>query len=142
MDRVSDTVISFTVYGESIAKARARTVRLPDGQSKTYTPEKTASWEQAIRAAALGHRPGQLLDGPLVLEATFYRLKPKSKPKRHLYPDSKPDLDNLCKSVTDALEGLIFTNDSRFVDQMLRKRYGDPPRCEITIREVEHVDQG
>jgi len=125
--------ISFTVYGEAVPKARARTVRLPNGIIKSYTPKKTASWEEAIRAAALEHRPEKLLDGPLALEATFYRLKPKSKPKKYLYPDTKPDLDNLIKSVKDALEGIIYTNDSRIVDEVVRKRYGDPPRVEVTI---------
>jgi len=125
--------VEFTVYGIPVAKARARTVRLPNGTIKSYTPKKTASWEEAIRTTALEYIPSTLFDGPLVLEATFYRLKPKSKPKKHLYPDTKPDLDNLCKSVTDALEGIIFTNDSRFVDKILKKRYGEPPRVEIKI---------
>lgn len=129
--------IIFTVYGDAVAKARARTVRLKNGQSRTFTPEKTVNWEQAIQMQALEHRPEKLLDGPLALEATFYRVKPKSKPKKCKYPDTKPDLDNLCKSVTDALEGIIFTNDSRFVDKILKKRFGDPPCVEITIREVE-----
>lgn len=128
--------IRFTVYGDAVPKARARTVRLPNGKIKSFTPKKTARWEDVIRLTALEHRPEKLLDGPLALEATFYRLKPKSKPKKCKYPDTKPDLDNLCKSVTDALEGVIYTNDSRFVDKVLKKRWGDPPRVEIVIREV------
>ena len=129
-------MIAFTVYGEPVSKARARTVRLKNGKSVSYTPDKTVSWEDAVRLAAIAHRPGRLLNGPLAIEATFYRLKPPSKPKKNQYPDTKPDLDNLCKSVTDALEGLIYTNDSRIVDKILRKRYGDPPRVEITISEI------
>ena len=129
-------MIKIIVFGDPVPKARARTVRLKNGQSVSYTPEKTASWEDSIRMQALTHRPEKLLDGPLALEATFYRIKPPSKPKKCFYPDTKPDLDNLCKSVTDALEGLIYTNDSRFVDKILRKRYGDPPRVEISIREA------
>jgi Holliday junction resolvase RusA-like endonuclease len=130
-------LIKIIVFGDPVPKARARTVRLKNGQSVSYTPEKTASWEDSIRMQALAHRPEKLLDGPLVLEATFYRIKPQSKPKKCLYPDTKPDLDNLCKSVTDALEGLIYTNDSRLVDKILQKRFGDPPRVEIRIREAE-----
>jgi len=128
--------IKFTVYGQPVPKARARTVRLPNGTVKSYTPKKTANWEESIRIQSLDHRPEKLLDGPLELEATFYLLRPKSRPKKHMYPDTKPDLTNLCKSVSDALEGLIFTNDSRIVQKTLRKRYGDPPRVEIAIRTV------
>ena len=126
--------ISLTIYGHPVPKARARTVRTRGGRTVSYTPAKTESWEDSIRAQALQSRPGRLLDGPLALEATFYLLRPKSKPKRVLYPAWRPDLDNLVKSVKDALEGIIYTNDSRIVDEVARKRYGDPPRVEITIR--------
>ncbi len=126
--------ISLTIYGHPVPKARARTVRTKSGRTVSYTPAKTESWEDSIRAQALQYRPEQLMDGPLALEATFYLLRPKSKPKRVKYPATKPDLDNLIKSVKDALEGIIYTNDSRIVDEVARKRYGDPPRVEITIR--------
>lgn len=129
--------IKFTVYGYPVPKARARTVRLPNGKMTSYTPKKTAAWEESIRLQALACRPEKLLDGPLELNATFYLLRPKSRPKRMKYPDTKPDLDNLGKSLIDALEGLIFTNDSRIVDKVLRKRYGEPPRVEINIKPIE-----
>lgn len=132
--------IKFTVYGEAVAKARARVVRRGN-KTMSFTPSKTVKWEDAIRDTALDYLPEKLFDGPLSLECIFYRMKPKSKSKKCLYPDTKPDLDNLCKSVTDALEGLIYTNDSRFVDKLLKKRYcvdGQVPHVDIIIREVEN----
>mgnify|MGYP000888725373 CR=1 FL=1 len=132
-------MLSLTVYGHPVPKARARTVRMKNGRTVSYTPAKTESWEDSIRAQALSCRPGQLLDGPLVMEATFYLLRPKSKPKRVKYPATKPDLDNLIKSVKDALEGIIYTNDSRIVDEVIKKRYGDPPRVEIVIRHQQDM---
>ena len=128
--------ISFTVYGVPIPKARARTVRTKNGQSVSYTPKETEAWEQSIQGQALQYRPEQLLDRPLILEATFYLLKPKSRPKYEIYPDRKPDLDNLVKCLKDALEGVIYTNDSRIVKENLQKVYGDPPRVEVEIREA------
>lgn len=130
-------MVSLTVYGHPVPKARARTVRMKNGRTMSFTPAKTANWEDSIRAQALRSRPGQLLDGPLVMEATFYLLRPKSKPKKVKYPDTKPDLDNLVKSVKDALEGIIYTNDSRIVEEVVRKRYDDPPRVEITVRQAD-----
>lgn len=127
-------MVSIVVYGTPVPKARARTVRLKNGKTISYTPDKTAAWENKIQEQALKKRPGELLDGPLILEATFYLQRPKSKPKRVKFPDTKPDLDNLVKSVKDALEGIIYTNDSRIVDEVIRKRYGDPVRAEITVR--------
>lgn len=129
-------MIQFSVSGLPIPKARARTMTLPNGRSHTYTPDKTAAWETAIRLQARRYHPSELLDGPLQAELTFYLPKPKSTPKRVTYPATKPDLDNLAKSVFDALEGILFTNDSRIVDKVLHKRFGDP-RVEIAIGPVE-----
>jgi Holliday junction resolvase RusA-like endonuclease len=129
--------VRFTVYGLAEPKARARVARLPNGQVRSYTPKKTAAWEESIRHQALADRPDCLLDGPLAAEITFYLPRPRSAPKKRKYPDTKPDLDNLAKSAFDALEGLVFVNDSRFVEKYLRKLYGDPPRVEIRIWEME-----
>lgn len=133
------TEIRFTVYGQPVAKARARTFATAAGKVGSYTPRATREWERWIREEAGKHRPPQLLDGPLVLEATFYVLKPKSSPRRRQYPDTKPDVENLGKAVCDALQGLIYVDDSRIVEEILRKRFGDPPRVEIAIRAAEAV---
>jgi len=131
--------IKFTVYGLPKPKARARTVKLRNGKTVSYTPKKTEDWEDSIRLQALEHRQEPLWDEALIFEATFILPKPKSVPKKRIFPETKPDLDNLCKSVTDALEGLIYTNDSRIVDKVLRKRYGDAPGVEVRISKAEAV---
>jgi Holliday junction resolvase RusA-like endonuclease len=128
--------IRFTVFGVPVPKARARTVRLKNGKSHSFTPDKTAHWEARVVDEAIAHLPQRIMDGPLVLEATFYLLKPKSKPKKVLYPAGRPDLDNLIKSITDACNGLLWTDDARIVDIKARKEYGSPPRVEVSIREV------
>ena len=125
--------ISFTVYGNPIPKARARTVRLKNGLTTTYTPEKTENWEDMIRLQILKHKPDKLLDSALALKATFVLQRGKSIPKKRLYPETKPDLDNLLKSLTDAMEGIIYTNDSRIVKKEVEKVYGDPPRVEVEV---------
>ena len=126
----------FTVYGKPVGKARPRVVRLPNGQSRTYTPRSTTSWEEMIRYQSLEHRPTTLMDGPIGVSATFYLPKPKSRRKGDVWADTKPDWDNLGKAVTDALEGLFWVNDSRIVDCRVRKVYGEPPRVEIEIEEL------
>ena len=129
------TKITFTVYGNPVAKARARTVRR-GGRVSTYTPEKTKTWEEMIRLQILEHRPEKLIDGALTLRAIFYLQRGGSLPKKRIYPETKPDLDNLLKCLTDAMEGVIYSNDSRIVNEVVGKRYGDPPRVEVWIREM------
>ncbi len=134
----------FTVYGEPVGQERARKATLRNGRVIYYTPSNTVNWQERINWVAQQIRQemgmaGKLLDGPLVLQATFFRLRPKSLPKRVLFPLTKPDWDNLGKAVTDALEQVLYTNDSRIVDAVVRKRFGEP-RVEIVIREAVEAD--
>jgi Holliday junction resolvase RusA-like endonuclease len=128
--------ISFTVFGNPIPKARARTVRGKSGKVHSFTPADTEMWESTIYYSALPHRPANLLEGALALEATFYFMPPKNRPKGRVHPSVKPDLDNCVKSVKDALEGLIYVNDSQIVEEHSKKRYDQTPRIEVKIWEA------
>lgn len=55
---------------------------------------------------------------------------------RAIYPTNKPDIDNLAKSILDALNGVIYKDDSQVVVLTLQKYYDDDPRAEITIEEM------
>ncbi len=126
--------ISFTVYGNPTGKQAAKAFYNPKAKKMFhFSPKKTTDWEQLIRSAAQEFVPEKLLDGPLKASAVFYLLKPPSKPKRCLFPDTKPDHDNLEKAIYDALEKVIYVNDSRIVTKQFKKRWGNPPRVEITI---------
>lgn len=57
-----------------------------------------------------------LLDGPLHVEMTFTRQRPKSAPKRrHAWASTVPDLSKLIRSTEDALNGRVWTDDARVV---------------------------
>jgi len=68
-------------------------------------------------------------------------LMPKSTSKKKLgqmklgilKPEKKPDVDNLLKTVMDALEKLAYNNDSQIVKAVIEKDYSERPRLEITI---------
>lgn len=128
--------IAFTVYGNPVPKGRPRVVRLKNGKSLTFTPDKTAAWEESIQGQALKHMPERLLEGPLAVTMTFYFVKPASA-RRRKYPHVRPDLDNAVKSVKDALNGLMWKDDAQIVDLIALKRYDSQPRVEIVIEELE-----
>ncbi|MFA4834930.1 MAG: RusA family crossover junction endodeoxyribonuclease [Dehalococcoidia bacterium] len=128
--------VNFTVFGNPIPKARARTVRTKNGRTVSFTPAETEMWENTIYTSALPHRPAKLLEGALILEATFYFCPPKNRPKNRVHPSVRPDLDNLTKAVCDALHGVIYANDSQIVEEHTKKRYDTTPRIEIVIREA------
>ena len=134
-------MIKLILYGEPVAKGRARTVRSKGGFSLTYTPDKTARAMQQWKEAFINSRQKPFPpDTPLSLKLRAYRSRPKTLPKRVKFPISKPDNKNILDLVEDALQGLAFKNDSNFVDTDVKKRfavYPDPPRVEIEITEVE-----
>lgn len=124
------------IPGTPVPKARPRTV-IQGGRAHTYTPRKTRQWEETVRAVAMLHRPPAPYEGPLAVTMVFYLPKPKSSKRR--WPSVKPDLDNLIKACSDALNGVIWRDDSQIVKQTCEKRYGDhgDSRVEIEIEELE-----
>ena len=68
--------------------------------------------------------------------------KPKSAPKtRRVWPDKRPDLDKLSRSVLDALTYVIFADDSQVVHLRATKDYG-APGVAVEIHRVFDNDTG
>jgi len=136
---------TFTVYGQAVPKGRARVVR-SGGFVRAFTPKKTVDWESSVAGQAIVHKPPQLLTGPIKLGVRFYRapLKSFSKDKRELAmsgkfrPATRPDLDNLIKGIKDALNGIMWQDDSQVIEYIVGtgKYFGDPPRVEIEVYEI------
>lgn len=126
-------MIKFTVYGQPIPKARARTV-VHNGKVMTFTPAKTRSWETLVALEA-NRRVKKLLEGPVALTVNFYLGRPKSVKRE--WPVVRPDLDNLLKSVKDALCGRVFRDDAQVVRCEMGKYYTcELPRAEIEVRNI------
>ena len=136
-------MIQFTVYGDPVAQGRPRFSNR-GGFIKAYDPQKSRDFKDYVRLAASEHAPDQLLDEPLNLEVTFYRPIPKSFSKKktkeaengEILPTSKPDIDNYLKGVKDALSGIIWRDDNCITDVLMRKRYSNRPRIEITVKKA------
>ena len=77
------------------------------------------------------------LEGPLRLEVTFYRLRPKSAPKRVVFPATRPDLNNCVKLIEDAGNKLVWVDDGHIVTEIARKRFGETERVEVIVHAEE-----
>ena len=53
-----------------------------------------------------------------------------------LRPLSRPDADNFLKIAMDALNGIVWRDDSQITDTQIRKRYGHQPALQIFVREI------
>ena len=52
------------------------------------------------------------------------------------FPTARPDLLKLARAVEDAIQSVVYRNDSQIVDEVLHKRYGEPARVEVVLVEL------
>ena len=134
--------ISFTVLGEPQGKGRPRFARR-GGYTVTYTPKKTASYEEKVKSEYMVQCNGVRFDDNTDLEMSViaYFKIPSSVNKAtksdmiewRKFPRKKPDVDNILKIVADGLNGVAYKDDVQIVKASVRKYYSTEPRVEIEI---------
>lgn len=86
-----------------------------------------APWRDSVAYAcqwAMESVQWERLDEACAVELTFYLPRPKSAPKRRIWPDRKPDIDKLARATLDALGTAgAYSDDARVVSLFLVKRY-------------------
>ena len=131
-------MIEIRMDGQPVGKGRPRFSR---ATGTVYTPEKTARYEERLAWAAQSVMAGKpLLTEALEVTVRAYLDIPKSKTKAFraaalagkIRPTSKPDGDNIAKML-DALNKVVWVDDSQIADLIVQKRYSDRPRLEIHI---------
>ena len=75
--------------------------------------------------------------GAVRLQLRFYLAKPKTMPKGRTAPIVRPDIDNYIKLVMDALNELVYSDDSQIVYIEAHKMYSDVPGTEIILEYAE-----
>jgi Holliday junction resolvase RusA-like endonuclease len=126
--------VTITLSGEPVAKGRPRFASR-GGIPMVYTPSKTLAYENSLRAEAkIAMQAHPIFDGAVKVELLAQVGIPKSWPKHkqdaarrgEVRPTGKPDTDNYAKIVGDALNGVVWVDDSQVVDLHARKKYGQP----------------
>lgn len=140
----SAKLICFVVPGAPIGKGRPKFAR-KGAFVRAYTPEKTASYENLVKVAAAEAMAGaQPLERPVFLALTLNIPIPASwsKKRRQLAVAGligatvKPDLDNVCKAVTDAMNGIVYVDDKQIVSATIVKQYATVPHVEVRVSEL------
>jgi Holliday junction resolvase RusA-like endonuclease len=129
--------ITFTVEGKPVPWARSR-----HNGRQHFTPAHVRQYSHLVYLRATEQLQGAApLDGPVRLWVVAYMPVPKSWPKYrrrqaldgHVHHTSKPDADNLIKVVKDALNSVVYGDDSQVADQRCVKAYSDRPRVVVTV---------
>lgn len=168
---VTSPILSFVVYGKAqtagskkpfaLRRKDGSLVMRPGGGGPVVTVvddnPKSKDWKTAVSDAARAEIERlvkesaaagfALIRGPLEVEFTFFRLRPKGHYRKHgglsrdglesPYPTAKPDALKLARAAEDALTEVVWADDAQIVTEILRKRWGDPPRLEVAIRTAE-----
>lgn len=134
--------MKLTIQGKVQAKQRVRL-----GRYSRYTPEQTKNYENWVKLSFINQYPNfKPLENELVVSIKAYFEIPKSvsKKKREqmlkgsIRPTIKPDLDNIAKSILDALNKLAYVDDKQIVFLEVEKFYDESPRVELMVEELSY----
>ena len=144
----NDKEIKIVIYGEPVPQGRPRFARMGN-YVHAYDPQKSKDYKRLVRYWVTEHL--KKIDGfipfqnALYVDITFWLSIPSSWSKKKrieadsglIRPIKRPDADNLFKSL-DALNGLLWVDDSIITDLHIRKRYtAELARTEIIVKEVQ-----
>ena len=133
----AESPVIIELLGEPKGKGRPRFTRA----GTTYTPAATRSEENALRIMAQKAMRGRApLEGALQVTVRAYMAVPRSwsgvQQRRALSgarrPVSRPDADNIVKML-DALNRIVWRDDSQIVELTLSKIYSERPGTWIEV---------
>lgn len=132
------------INGKVQGKGRPRFSRI---SGTVYTPQPTKDYEARIKAA-YRQEGGTIIDSdiPLYVAVTAY-IQPPSRWKKaeredaiqgKIFPQCKPDADNILKIILDGLQGVAYEDDKQVIKCTCTKVYAREAGVVITIYEVKH----
>lgn len=148
------SIIKLVIPGQPKSWARPRAGRGASGKPYFFEDKRVTQWRNLIIMVAQEHitkNPGfQMLGGdqkhpvPLSIEVLFFLPRPMKYCRKMdqggpIPCVTRPDLDNLYKGVVDALQGVVFRDDSLIYSMTVHKLFhskGGRPWTEVKIIEV------
>ena len=144
--------VDLRVYAVPVAQPRQRhrIIKGAKGQFVgNYTPKSDPvnTFKAAIQTEAAVRFDGPML-GAVDLDLVFFMPRPKAhysssgeiKETAPAFRSSKPDADNLAKSVMDALKDIAWKDDAQVVHLSVAKRYctaTSPVGVSVCLQELE-----
>lgn len=109
-----------------------------------YVPEPTSAYEELVAWRAKDAMRSQpptrhpvllILEFELVIPKSWSKTKQRDAAAGLIAATKKPDVSNLQKGVEDAMNGIVYLDDSQIVGATTTKCYGRNPGVTITVLE-------
>ena len=137
-------MIQFEIPGPVTGKGRPRFARM-GSFVRAYTDSKTQSYENLVKHyASVAMRGAPPMDRPVHLGIVVYKTPPASMSKRRreealngiTRPIGKPDLDNIAKGISDAMNKIVYTDDKCVASLTVERRWGDIERACVIVQPI------
>lgn len=111
-----------------------------------FTPAKQVEYEQhCAREATLSMEGRPKFTTAVELKLQIFIAIPPSYSKKkaqlcregRMVPTKMPDFDNVCKSICDAFNDVVWNDDVQVVDSHITKRFGDQPCVIATVTPLD-----
>lgn len=127
-----------------VEQARPKATRFGKG-IRLYDPKKVAIFKRQLGMLAkqqMLDRGLEPFDGPLEVYMVFFRPVQESISKKERArrisgdhrPIVKPDISNYVKATEDALNGILWVDDSLIVTETSEKFYAERPHLTVEIK--------
>ena len=141
--------VELTVYGTPKTKGRPRMTRY----GRTYTPKETVEYENLVRDTYRENSDNTYFDEDVPVKMTvlayFRPAKHISKKKRKQlmeenYCINKKDIDNISKTIMDALNKTAYDDDAQVSVLEGKKQYSEESRVHVVIEDLrreKYIDE-
>ena len=137
-------MISIWIPGKPMAKQSVKFARIGN-HVRAYQPTKVTNYQAYLKMTIanymVAHKLRLIERGiPVCLEIIAYWEYPKSfsKKKREstIWKVTRPDTDNISKPIKDAMNGIVYHDDSQVVYEKIQKLYSEETGIMIIIKEI------
>jgi Holliday junction resolvase RusA-like endonuclease len=137
-------VVRFVIPGKAVPKGRPR-VAIRGKFAHAYTPKETRNWEAFVKMLAVEQMNGlPPFDEPVMLLIEIMIEPPRSLSQKktskallgEILPVTKPDLTNVSKGIEDAMNGIVYRDDSLICDLRVTKRYGSQAKTLVEVSPI------
>jgi Holliday junction resolvase RusA-like endonuclease len=132
------TVIHIEPVAQERPRVRVVAMKGRKPFATVYDPKRSKQFKEDLHNK-LKHdmMSRDLINEPMILSCRIFIKRPKTVTRE--YPEVKPDLSNYLKGIEDAMNGAVYTDDSKIVGygECYKLYTEDIPRIEIELYNIE-----